>query len=322
MESSPKSNFLEHNQIQLVDIEEFHLMPTSEAAPVAAIDMVCEKDSPEKNNEDSVFADPDRGVAGVFDGASDVIGFRTPDGMTGGAVASRIAARTLESSDLDRPFVEFLMEANEAINLTQLKLGLDPNIKEARFCTTGAAAKVRTNEDGRKVIDLLQIADSVAIVVYEDGGAEAPLGLYDHDEETMQLWKSMAAEGMTGSEIMQDDRMKAQIKSKRSESNVTYGVLNGEEDAVRFVRSITIPAEGVAKVILLSDGMFIPKEDPQTPDDWSVYAQLEEEGGVRAILEHVRAIEATDPDCVRYPRFKKNDDASGAVLDLRLSATV
>jgi hypothetical protein len=212
---------------------------------------------------------------------------------------------------------DIIIAANEQIDAVQRQAGLDPADKEARFCTTGAIARARTTEGGERVVDLAQIADSVAIIVYEDGRAEAPLGLYDQDEESMQLWQQMTAEGMKGSEILADDRMKTQIRSKRSESNVTYGVLNGEADAAKFVRSMTIPAEGVAKVILLSDGMFVPKTDPGATEDWQIYAQLEEQGGVKAILDHVREVEATDPDCVRYPRFKEHDDGTGAVLKLK-----
>ncbi|HEY4964517.1 MAG TPA: protein phosphatase 2C domain-containing protein [Candidatus Saccharimonadales bacterium] len=303
---------------RIVEFQEYQLIPTAETALVSSIDLISEQGNPAKNNEDSIFADADRGIAGVFDGASDVVGFKTPDGMTGGAVASRIAASTLETSSTEQTLTDIIMIANGHIDAIQREFDLDPNSKEARFCTTGAIARARTTESGEKVIDLLQIADSVAIVTRDDGSVEVPLGLYDQDEESMQLWTQMTAEGMTAEQILKDERMQAQIKSKRSESNVTYGVLNGEADAAEFVRTTTIPAEGVSKVILLSDGLFIPKENPSGEDSWDEIARLESEGGIKAVLDYVRSIESTDPDCIRYPRFKQHDDASGAVLDLRV----
>jgi hypothetical protein len=305
-------------QQRIVDFQEYHMVPVAETAVVGSIDLISEQGNPAKNNEDSVFADADRGIAGVFDGASDVVGFRTPDGMTGGAVASRIAASALEASSPEQSLEAIILTANGQIDDIQREFDLDPANKEARFCTTGAIARVRTTEAGEKVIDLLQIADSVAVVVMDDGSIEVPLGLYDQDEESMQLWTQMVAEGMTAEQILSDERMQSQIKSKRSESNVTYGVLNGEAEAAEFIRSTTIPAEGVTKVILLSDGLFIPKESPSGEDSWAEIVQLEAEGGIKAVLEYVRSIESTDPDCIRYARFKQHDDASGAVLDLMI----
>lgn len=307
----------EQESQRVVELQEHHLVPTAEVAIVSSIDLISEQGNPAKNNEDSIFADADRGIAGVFDGASDLVGFKTPDGMTGGAVASRIAASTLETSRTEQTLTDIILSANGRIDEIQREFGLDPNNKEARFCTTGAIARVRISETGDKVIDLLQIADSVAIVIKEDGSVEVPLGLFDQDEESMQLWTQMIAEGMTAEQILQDERMQAQIKSKRSESNVTYGVLNGEDDAAEFIRTTTIPAEGVSKIILLSDGLFIPKENPSGEDSWAEIARKESEGGIKAVLEYVRSIESTDPDCIRYPRFKQHDDASGAVLDIR-----
>ncbi len=283
---------------------------------VSEIVVLTEQGNVLKNNEDSFYADADMAIAGVFDGASDIVGYKTPDGHTGGACASKIATETLRLSEPQIPLEDVMLSANQAIADLQSDLSLDTFPKEARFCTSGVIARIRKDETGTKVIDLAQIQDSVALVVYADGRTEAPLGLHDHDEETMELWTQLVAEGLIGSQIMQDQRMKDQIRSKRKEANVTYGTLNGEPEAANFIATTTIPAEGVSKIILLSDGLFLPKEEVRQPENWAEYAKLEAIGGIQAIHSHVRALEATDPECTRYPRFKVGDDKTGIVMYL------
>jgi len=61
--------------------------------------------------------------------------------------------------------------------------------------------------------------------------------------------------------------------------------------------------------------MFIPKEDPDGEDDWNYYAQLYKEGGLKRIYSIVRELEKSDPELIKYPRYKLHDDASGVAVD-------
>jgi len=303
--------------LQGLEYIEYFLEPASGETLARRIDVLSEQGAIGRASEDRIYADANRSLAGVFDGASSIVVFETEDGQTGGVVAASIAVAVLERSTEQQSLREILLAANSSIDEVQHAHGIDPTKKEARFCTTAAVARVRESTDGSTVIDLAQAADSVAIIVYEDGRAEAPLGLCDQDEETLQLWAQLAAKGLRGNEIRYDPQMEAQITRKRQESNVTYGVLNGEPEVANFIQTTTIPAQGVEMVILLDDGLFIPKTDPSAPHDWAVYAQLIAEGGLPRLHQYIRSIERSDPDLSFYPRVKMSDDASGAVLYLR-----
>ena len=96
--------------------------------------------------------------------------------------------------------------------------------------------------------------------------------------------------------------------------NICYGVLNGEPDAVHFLRYGRESLDDVQAVLLFTDGLFLPKEDPHQLDDWSQFVDLYQSGGLSAIHREVRALEQLDPGCRLYPRFKTHDDIAAIAI--------
>jgi serine/threonine protein phosphatase PrpC len=72
------------------------------------------------------------------------------------------------------------------------------------------------------------------------------------------------------------------------------------------------PAPG-SRLLLASDGFLALASDYEryTPD--MLFAACETRG-LAALGEELRAIEASDPDGVRFPRFKRSDDATAVLL--------
>jgi hypothetical protein len=68
-------------------------------------------------------------------------------------------------------------------------------------------------------------------------------------------------------------------------------------------------------VLLATDGFLALVSDYEcyTPETLVAAAQLH---GLAALGEELRAIEAADPEGVRYPRFKASDDATALLLEL------
>ena len=62
--------------------------------------------------------------------------------------------------------------------------------------------------------------------------------------------------------------------------------------------------------------MYIPKADPDGAEDWEYCVQLYQRGGLDALYDAVRKKENSDPELIRYPRFKLHDDASAVAIDL------
>ena len=115
--------------------------------------------------------------------------------------------------------------------------------------------------------------------------------------------------------------MENQIKKVRHAMNVEYGVLNGETNFSSFVRSGKEDLKDISHVLLFTDGLFIPSENPSEKHNFNKFVDLFHKGGLQEIRNHVRRLEQSDPDCKIYPRFKKHDDIAAIALDFNHIAT-
>jgi len=264
--------------------------------------------------EDKFAINPEDGIFAVFDGASGLKSLsNVGEGNTGGSLAAQLCAKVFTEQS-DGTIRERLEEASRYINeLFNENVPSSTDVAD-RFCTT--AGIMRLNEG---TIELACIADTPIIVIKEDGSWEMPIPNIDHDKESLQMLQElMKNENLTHAQAMSDPRMKEQLLAKRREQNETYGVLNGQEEAMNFIREATISAEGVATVLIISDGLVPPSKIGEEPN-WQFVVDCYLRGGAEEIKRAVREIEEKDPNCEQYVRFKKHDDAT--ILAVELSAT-
>ncbi|MCP2259425.1 Protein phosphatase 2C [Streptoalloteichus tenebrarius] len=74
------------------------------------------------------------------------------------------------------------------------------------------------------------------------------------------------------------------------------------------------PRADVRAVVMASDGVSCGVEDYGVFPDWSALLACAERHGPDAVLDRVRAAEESDPDGRRWPRSKRHDDQSLAVI--------
>lgn len=259
-----------------------------------------------KINEDAVVIGTTR--FGVFDGVSSRNGYIDERGQTGGYIAAHIAKETFEESG--HSLVETAMLANQRIEDAMQGRGIDIAKKENRWGTTMAVIDIQTSE---KTFDWAQIADSLILVIYRDETFKQLIeGDYDHDRRIMMLWKKLADEHAEGIR----DKLDSDIRQLRQTVNINFGVLNGESVAPTFIRTGRESLDNVAHILIFTDGLLVPKEDPEATDDFSQTVKLFLEGGLAHMHDYVRSIEETDPNCWKYPRYKKSDDIAAVALSL------
>jgi serine/threonine protein phosphatase PrpC len=255
-------------------------------------------------NEDRILVDETKHLFGVFDGASSLVSYASPDGKTGGYLAASIVADTFSGSDLNLKATA--LQANDRIEKVQSEANVDLSNNVNRFGTTAAVVKIRSD-----TADLLQIGDSIIIVIDTTGNATVPLGYLDHDIIAMRKWRQFADQGAQNiRELVWDDVLK-----QREVANIGYGALNGDDKLKDHIRTATIPLSNVATILLLTDGMFLPKADPDEDDNWNEYANCYRKSGLVGLFKLVRDTEKDDPTLVKYPRFKLHDDSSGIAVD-------
>jgi serine/threonine protein phosphatase PrpC len=252
-------------------------------------------------NEDSLLtADP---TFGVFDGASGMEPYTNAEGKTGAAIASSLASETFSSSE--KSLVELAGDANRAIRNAMQEAGIDTSRKTALWATSGAV--VRINEGG---FDWLRIGDCLILTISKDGTFFVYNNDHNPDLESLVMWQELAAKKTENiRELLTEQMLKV-----RNRVNIDYGDLNGDESMEKFLKSGTVPLADIAHILLFTDGLFLPKEDPKQPDDFRAFVDLFLEGGLQRIQDFVRETENSDPKCWKYPRFKQHDDIAGVAI--------
>lgn len=253
-----------------------------------------------RKKEDSLLASKD--VFGVFDGAGPLDPFPSQNGKSAGLIASSIAK---EEFAKDGPLVERATLANTKIREAMLAAGADVSRKTSLWCTTAAAIRLR-----KDAFDWLQIGDSLILVINEDGSFKLLVEDYDHDQEVLSIWKQLAQQKKEGIRKLID----SPLRELRSTVNKGYGCLTGEKEALDFIKEGTHTLEGVKHILLFTDGLFLPKEDPTEGDDWDRFVRIFLKEGLLGLKTLVRSLEAEDPNCWKYPRYKQYDDISAIAL--------
>ncbi|MBT8764290.1 protein phosphatase 2C domain-containing protein [Desulfohalobiaceae bacterium Ax17] len=254
-------------------------------------------------NEDSLLVG--HNIFGVFDGATSLCGTTWEDGKTGGFFASSIACKTFSQNN--DSLLALAEQANKKIREAMLEKEVDITKKEYLWSTSMAVVRIVDNR-----IDWVQTGDNLVLIIKKDHSWELLTEVYDHDRETLTMWQNMA-DSCSGDILTE---LNDQIKKVRKEMNISYGVLNGEKEALNFINTGSAPIDDIRHILLFTDGLFIPHADPQTPRSFDEFSRLFLKSGLKGIREHVRSLEETDPRCCRYPRFKLHDDIAAVAISL------
>ncbi|TAK89283.1 hypothetical protein EPO04_04295 [Patescibacteria group bacterium] len=257
-------------------------------------------------NEDRVLINDEAQTYGVFDGVSSLSGYLSPDKKTGGHIASTLAGTVFSSTAYD--LKDLALKTNEAIEQAHIEAGLDVTNNAYRFGCT--AAVVRINKGNQA--ELLQIGDSIIICINTDGSVDTPLGYHDHDKEIMRTWRKLADQGVKDIR----EKVASDMIKLRASANSAYSLLNGDSRLGEMIKTTTISLNKIAAILMLTDGIYLPKENPETAEDWHELVQLYARGGLSEIYDKVRELENSDPELTQYPRYKLHDDASGVAIEL------
>jgi len=91
-----------------------------------------------------------------------------------------------------------------------------------------------------------------------------------------------------------------------------YSILEADAAALNMPEFFNLPESDV--FLLCTDGFYRAVDHYGLYSNESLVTRCAEEGGVEAVLREVRAIEASDPSCDKYPRLKPADDATAVIL--------
>ncbi|MDQ0481842.1 protein phosphatase 2C domain-containing protein [Guptibacillus hwajinpoensis] len=264
-------------------------------------------------NEDALILNEATSLFGVADGVSSLIPFQTKENLTGGYIASNEVQAYFESLSPGSDLIDDLATINERIKMKMSDYRIDLQRKEELWGTALAVVKVLENG-----IEFIQIGDCMILAVYQTGEVRSLTHLQvDHLESAaMKKWKEGISKGITTrNQLMNEVKDLLVSNRKKSNSHNGYGVLNGEPEAVNYFEYGKINKVGLNQLIILTDGMFLPQEMvPKGLSYWSYIAEVILDKGMKQYAKNLIEVEETDPECMKYPRFKKSDDKAGVVI--------
>jgi len=248
-------------------------------------------------NEDTLILN--KNIFGVFDGATSLDAQQFDDNKTGGMLAAQTAGQVFSKNH--HPLLHLGCEANNAILSKMQTQQVDLNHRQGLWSTS--AAVVRLTND---TVEWLQTGDAYIVVIYKDGSFILPVEKDDHDYDTLMMLKKNPCKNRP--------EFKDQIKKIRQQMNQTYGVLNGEPAAVDFIKTGSLPLENIQTILLFTDGLQLSTTTPKRRKNFSSLVSLFQKLGLKGLKNHIRKIEAKDPDVIHFPRFKCHDDIAAIAI--------
>lgn len=252
-------------------------------------------------NEDVLLVEGN--LLGVFDGATSLDKRRFQNGLTGGLLAARTAAQSFQERRC--PLDQLAQKANQNIQDAQINENIALNERHKLWSTSLAVVHLDGNQ-----LEYCQTGDALILFIFKDGRHRVVTPDIDIDRDTLQLWKEMQVlPDALIHEVLAD-----QITKIRLEMNISYGVLNGEPEALDFICHGYEDLTDVSDILLFTDGLHLPRENPLEEHDWQSFVELYLQGGLQAIRDHVRHLQQQDAVCRKYPRFKLHDDIAAVAI--------
>lgn len=253
-------------------------------------------------NEDELLISDN--LFAVFDGASSLVKFLNNNNETGGKIAAKIAKE--EFSRNNKSLEELALQTNNRIRCEMQEMQIDLTEKENLWSTVAAAVRIQNGK-----LEFFSIGDCFILAILKNDSYKLLTPYKDHDKETMKKWKKLAIKKEKNIRSLLDE----DIKKVRREANLKYGCLNGETESINFFNSGVINLTDIKSIILFTDGLLIPKEEPEEYEKFSLFVDLYNLVGLQGILNYTRSIENEDPNCWKYPRFKQHDDIAAIGID-------
>ena len=271
--------------------------------PDIGVETLLEKGSSELNEDVLLEAE---NLFGVFDGATSLDKRRFHDGLTGGLLAARTAAHAFQQG---RSSLYRLAEkANNGIRDALLNQQVAMSDRHRLWSTSLAVIRL-----GEGHVEYCRTGDALILFIHNDGSFRLVTPDIDIDRETLCLWQDSKVLSSTSIQ----DELADQILRVRLQMNVSYGVLNGEPEALDFICHGHEELTNVSDVLLFTDGLFLPRENPQKESDWEFFVKLYQLGGLQAVRDYVRGLQCQDPALKKYPRFKLHDDIAAVAIKLK-----
>lgn len=267
-------------------------------------------------NEDAIVINEQVPLYGVIDGATSLKPFNGPNGETGGYLAANLIKNYIEdqvdSLMRSTPLTEIVLQANALLKDSMIKH--DVNVEQKEDLWTAGLALIRIDEHH---IEFVQVGDCMIVAKYKDGELRLITRDQVHhvDQLTMELWEDGIERGIRSQKELRQFVTPLILQNKQKMNTLEgYSVLSGEPEVKNYIETGKINRILLEELLIISDGLFFPKAltgDTSRDDSWELLINKIQEKGLKGYADWLINLEDTDPECQKYPRFKKSDDKTG-----------
>jgi hypothetical protein len=249
----------------------------------------------------------------IFDGVTGINGKNFLNGETDAAwLVARADGHLRTLAGLDLPLREILsklvqaliVDFEAAVKILDIPEDYDPPaaclILAKRYGTTWQA---------------LRLGDSCLLA---RGGGSAQMGVAASPNNAFDHWLSTEALKRRDTGILDIKELLAEFRPQlingRKLRNTPggYGILEASPSAVEFAEYFELGAP--REIMLCTDGYYRAVDYYALHSEEGLLDASLAIGGANAVLNSIRSIEAADPACVKYLRFKPADDATAVAL--------
>lgn len=266
-------------------------------------------------NEDAIIFNHTAAIYGVLDGVSSLVPYVNRNNETGGFIAANLVKDYFESLTHTANLKDDVTKINTLLRDKMMEEDIDVGKKEELWGT--ALAIVRLQVDG---VEYIQTGDCMILAIYEDGEVRPLTRTQVSHLEAVAFatWRDGIARGLKTQAELHETVIDTLMKNRYLSNSVGgYGVLNGDEDVVRFLEYGKINSTCLKHIILLTDGMFLPTSIASGQGSyWTYVAENILNKGMAQYIKDLIALEESDPECVRYVRFKKSDDKTAVLVSV------
>lgn len=286
---------------------------------VACTDQVCAAGGAAAN-EDAVgtTGTPERGAAWVIDGATGVGERERIPGWDSDAqwYAQRLSQAFAQHALQDRPvpaLFRSLIEGLAEAYRRESEPATTPAVPRHAL-PSAAAAWIRW--DGAGCLTFAALGDCKALLRQADGKTDAlgPRTAAKSDDRINQAVRRLQDAGLSAPEAYRA-QLARHLRANRDRMNTPegYWVFSVHPEAADHLDLDRRTLQGDAEILLMTDGFFRLVDTYRAYDPDGLFDAVRTHG-LEALLGELRAIEAADPNCLRYPRLKPADDAAAVYL--------
>ncbi|HUQ35142.1 MAG TPA: protein phosphatase 2C domain-containing protein [Aestuariivirga sp.] len=271
-------------------------------------------------NEDGwgcLGGDDDVSAAWIFDG---VTGINGQNFLGHGTDAAWLVAKAHDHlralAGLDLPLHEILSKLVQALivdfNAATKNLNIPEDYDPPAACLTMVKRYGGTWQG-------LRLGDSCLLARGSDGAhisvAASPNNAFDHWLSKEAL-KRRDAGMLDIKELLAEFRPQLLRGRKSRNSPGGYSILEASPSAMEFAEYFDLGTP--QDVLLCTDGYYRAVDYYALHSEESLLEASLSSGGVDKVLNSIRSVEASDPACLKYLRFKPADDATAVALRKRV----